>query len=132
MYEAGQRPSSIKTRIKTSLIAIRRSFNLFVRDHLPLKQGLRLVIVFPHIRNAVVRDHLPLKQGLRRFALYYIQHFTHCQRPSSIKTRIKTPNPLSLNLCSPYVRDHLPLKQGLRLLTFRNKDKDVGSETIFH
>ena len=37
-----------------------------VRDHLPLKQGLRLFIdVVERIVTTGVRDHLPLKQGLR-------------------------------------------------------------------
>ena len=36
-----------------------------VRDHIPLKQGLRQNFLF--VVNAVdyVRDHIPLKQGLR-------------------------------------------------------------------
>ena len=38
----------------------------WVRDHLPLKQGLRLVLPLYTAKVAVVRDHLPLKQGLRR------------------------------------------------------------------
>ena len=37
-----------------------------VRDHLPLKQGLRLdgIVILVEV-FVVVRDHLPLKQGLR-------------------------------------------------------------------
>ena len=37
-----------------------------VRDHLPLKQGLRRADGWGYWPNTGVRDHLPLKQGLRR------------------------------------------------------------------
>ena len=64
MY-AGQRPSSIKTRIKTLLLGISHASQR-VRDHLPLKQGLRLISLLAQPKTAPR------------------------QRPSSIKTRIKT------------------------------------------
>ena len=38
-----------------------------------------------------------------------------CQRPYSIRTRIKTQCIVMLCLNSPSVRDHIPLEQGLRL-----------------
>ena len=84
----GQRPSSTKTRIKTRLLKLIQQTG-FVRDHLPLKQGLRLVKLWD-------------------FAEVY-----YCQRPSSTKTRIKT-KAMSVLLDVLQVRDHLPLKQGLR------------------
>ena len=41
-----------------------------VRDHIPLKQGLRLCAYSEYIHLfPVVRDHLPLKQGLRPIEL---------------------------------------------------------------
>ena len=62
---------------------------ILVRDHLPLKQGLRLIILRV-INSFTVRDHLPLKQGLRRGMVTFSEED------------------------SASVRDHLPLKQGLR------------------
>ena len=60
-----QRPSSTKTRIKTIHWKC-NSIKSFVRDHLPLKQGLRLFLkIIPKISIT-------------------------SQRPSSTKTRIKT------------------------------------------
>ena len=40
--------------------------------------------------NIVVRDHLPLKQGLRPHDKIVRVYNVSSQRPSSIKTRIKT------------------------------------------
>ncbi len=37
-----------------------------VRDHIPLKQGLRHISVEDRQISGEVRDHIPLKQGLRR------------------------------------------------------------------
>ena len=101
----------------------------WVRDHLPLKQGLRFGIA-PHFGIATYcQGHLPLKQGLRRRLKRYIKFAIHSQRPSSIQTRIKT-IPLS-----PYqfhkvsVRDHLPFKQGLRL-SIRSSRMSSSSLTV--
>ena len=110
-----------------------------VRDHLPLKQGLRPVSFWGFWSVGFVRDHLPLKQGLRRYlpldllnlkisqrpssiktriktqTIVFCIGFCHrCQRPSSIKTRIKTIFVLLIHFVDNIVRDHLPLKQGLR------------------
>ena len=52
---------------------------MFVRDHIPLEQGLRLRSGASTATIRRVRDHIPLEQIL---AL--------CQRPYSIRTRIKT------------------------------------------
>ena len=110
-----------------------------VRDHIPLEQGLR------HYFNRLsdgffnVRDHIPLEQGLRQRAKETVRLRIACQRPYSIRTRIKTPPavllspwrqcqrpysirtriktpccPLAVSPC-PVVRDHIPLEQGLRL-----------------
>ena len=72
---------------------------MYVRVHLPLQQGLRLLLcTYPLPMNLVVRVHLPLKQGLRR------QRF---RLPEIINN----------------VRVHLPLKQGLRQLYRRSSPK---------
>ena len=62
-----------------------------VRDHIPLEQGLRLLVLAAE-NSSRVRDHIPLEQGLRRSRL---------QSPVHVVT----------------VRDHIPLEQGLRLNT---------------
>ena len=45
------------------------SMSFYVRDHIPLEQGLRPTneMAEIHIHRAV-RDHIPLEQGLRLFA----------------------------------------------------------------
>ena len=63
---------------------------MLVREHIPLKQGLRLFPSFPRIEDFLVREHIPLKQGLRQ----QVSHTYGYQ----------------FNL----VREHIPLKQGLR------------------
>ena len=62
--EYGQRPYSIRTRIKTLTSSSRRTSSR-VRDHIPLEQGLRLFPLFRSAQNRPVRDHIPLEQGLR-------------------------------------------------------------------
>ena len=60
-----QRPSSTQTRIKTGVTVFNMRIQA-VRDHLPLKQGLRHCNSYLHaLHEKLVRDHLPLKQGLR-------------------------------------------------------------------
>ena len=86
--EQGQRPYSIRTRIKTRLRNLSRG-EYIVRDHIPLEQGLRHCAISVTYCKTYVRDHIPLEQGLR---------------PSYLAVVIM-PNP---------VRDHIPLEQGLR------------------
>ena len=61
-----------------------------VRDHIPLEQGLRRNITEQRRRKYEVRDHIPLEQGLRPFNLAIVILRNYCQRPYSIRTRIKT------------------------------------------
>ena len=86
---ACQRPYSIRTRIKTvNLLHLARPDH--VRDHIPLEQGLRPGSpASPSTLRFSVRDHIPLEQGLRPAQ----------SSPSWYSTR---------------VRDHIPLEQGLR------------------
>ena len=63
-----------------------------VRDHIPLEQGLRLIMFFESFFNGSceVRDHIPLEQGLRlQMKLLSVIRLLS-QRPYSIRTRIKT------------------------------------------
>ena len=54
-----------------------------------------------------------------------------CQRPYSIRTRIKTV-PGRISVGARGVRDHIPLEQGLRLLYVTLSLAIRMSETIFH
>ena len=60
-----QRAYSIRTRIKTVLPLLLPSPRIPVREHIPLEQGLRLLIEDVHGRIVYVREHIPLEQGLR-------------------------------------------------------------------
>ena len=60
-----------------------------------------------------VRDHIPLEQGLRPLERPSYPRPRPCQRPYSIRTRIKTPVACIFNRVM-LVRDHIPLEQGLR------------------
>ena len=110
-----------------------------------------------HASSCCVRDHIPLEQGLRRILPFRTCPILECQRPYSIRTRIKTrcrnpafspaivrdhipleqglrPNRYVIHVhATAYVRDHIPLEQGLR----RNAHLPLlwviwKSETIFH
>ena len=108
-----QRPYSIRTRIKTDRRKDKNFRKKEVRDHIPLEQGLRQCHVCEFLGNLPVRDHIPLEQGLRPSLLTIVAPPVLCQRPYSIRTRIKTSEkhsqPISIS-----VRDHIPLEQGLR------------------
>ena len=103
-----QRPSAIRTRIKTRLNRLRDHF-ISLRDHLPLEQGLRPTNQPPtHRQSSGLRDHLPLEQGLR-----------HSEERSYSLLRS--------------LRDHLPLEQGLRQARAGPQCRQNGcSETICH
>ena len=48
------------------MFEVERCFNVAVRDHIPLEQGLRPIVLGPVQLHTDVRDHIPLEQGLRR------------------------------------------------------------------
>ena len=85
-----QRPYSIRTRIKTSVEILLNLDLVFVRDHIPLEQGLRPIISIFNSSQNNVRDHIPLEQGLRQHGSLTIRGKQRGQRPYSIRTRIKT------------------------------------------
>ena len=129
-----QRPSSIKTRIKTQRFYPWAHSFVLVRDHLPLKQGLRRDAVWLYKLLLLVRDHLPLKQGLRQckdasFLPFRVRVRVHLPLKQGLRQRITFV--VHKRTC---VRDHLPLKQGLRhkLLLFDVEFFYRMSETIFH
>ena len=63
-----------------------------------------------------VRDHIPLQQGLRLVRRNQLKSFQLCQRPYSTTTRIKTARLSARPRLLSQVRDHIPLQQGLRPL----------------
>ncbi len=81
-------------------LLIDRCFCFLLREHFPLKQGLRphMVPDKPH-HPRVLREYFPLKQGLR--------HVTFVMT-AAIQT---------------ILREHFPLKQGLRLCPFTVPDE---------
>ena len=88
--------------------------DFILREQLPLKQGLRQddsVIVNPTVMT--LREQLPLKQGLRPEEIRPSLICTLTQRTTSTKTRIKTQG---ISFIRPFkaLREQLPLKQGLR------------------
>ena len=111
---SAQRPSAIRTRIKTRTRSLSCLYSLSLRDHLPLEQGLRLDFVSISFNDFHdLRDHLPLEQGLRPEKTLFSPEPKDSQRPSAIRTRIKT---WDRHCCFHgwSLRDHLPLEQGLR------------------
>ena len=137
-----QRPSSIKTRIKTPSCWL-HTCSCRVRDHLPLKQGLRL-----HCRwrsascHARVRDHLPLKQGLRLSVVILCYLGAEQVRDHlPLKQGLRLDNVLADSIAETGdVRDHLPLKQGLRhslsrlqqRLLFRQRPSSIKTRIKTH
>ena len=113
IFYYSQRPYSIRTRIKTWS---RRQgvYQVYVRDHIPLEQGLRLKAEDMANMLYDVRDHIPLEQGLRPYPDGLMSNGVHGQRPYSIRTRIKTGGVSGSKDCYSVVRDHIPLEQGLR------------------
>ena len=80
--------------LEQGLRLLRRSLRMpshIVRDHIPLEQGLRHVPLLLTEHSAIgVRDHIPLEQGLRHNPTLSRYCYHSCQRPYSIRTRIKT------------------------------------------
>ena len=87
-----QRAYSIKTRIKTPHLQALTAVHC-LREHIPLKQGLRLWTTAHKCSGTTLREHIPLKQGLRhRIIRHVVAKFV--------------------------LREHIPLKQGLRPTNF--------------
>ena len=84
-----------------------------LREYVPLKQGLRLVLFDIMVMTTVLREYVPLKQGLRRHYLVKFYASLKAPRVCSTKTRIKTAY-LPLGSFSAPLREYVPLKQGLR------------------
>ena len=86
-----QRAYSIKTRIKTHLLLVIDVCRRILREHIPLKQGLRQQDINREAKLVrLLREHIPLKQGLR----------LPFERAGGELCRV--------------LREHIPLKQGLR------------------
>ena len=113
LYPSCQRPSSITTRIKTFVLWVNKFF--VVRDHLPLQQGLRLLLILKFANTQWRQRPSSITTRIKTVvcnvgALCVVGSG---QRLSSITTRIKTQF-VWLALLDCTVRDHLPLQQGLR------------------
>ena len=85
-----QRAYSIKTRIKTkpclkSKIVINAQRAYSIKTRIKTQIG---ALLFEKL--ALLREHIPLKQGLRRLGYEPVVLLVDSQRAYSIKTRIKT------------------------------------------
>ena len=126
-----QRPYSIRTRIKTKRMT-NLNYRTCVRDHIPLEQGLRRLCDGLFDEGHGVRDHIPLEQGLRLLSSAS-QVSLHCQRPYSIRTRIKTqsasawPCPDETGQRPYSIRTRIKTQPGWIVHSGSNT-----SETIFH
>ena len=113
-----QRPSAIRTRIKTSWWpltitilglrdhlpleqGLRRARNRLcrvgchhLRDHLPLEQGLRLADKAREVVVSLLRDHLPLEQGLSPVDYSAVYHLFFSHRPSAKEQGLRQARPL--------------------------------------
>ena len=86
-----------------------------IKEHIPLKQGLRRLIFFPAYENDSIKEHIPLKQGLRQTTLSSATPSWSDKRTYSTKTRIKTKPSCPVSAFCHWIKEHIPLKQGLRL-----------------
>ena len=66
--------------------------------------------------NSALQDHIPTKQGLRLLFLLSVGDFAESTRPYPNKTRIKTKLDVFFCLWVEVLQDHIPTKQGLRLI----------------
>ena len=111
----GQRPYSIRTRIKTFLDLLLSNGFGRVRDHIPLEQGLR---PSGGGLDSPARARQRPYSIRTRIKTWFIRA-GYCeperQRPYSIRTRIKTNRADAEAGTALKVRDHIPLEQGLRL-----------------
>ena len=95
-----QRPYSIRTRIKTRLPRASRSQTQRQRPYSIRTRIKTIALLYSRLAARSVRDHIPLEQGLRHVYLKKITLRQCCQRPYSIRTRIKTLLTLTfLKLC---------------------------------
>ena len=65
-----QRAYSIRTRIKTPFLVLHKFRIPFVREHIPLEQGLRRMNFYSCATIQFVREHIPLEQGLRLYIVF--------------------------------------------------------------
>ena len=94
--------------------------SIFLREHYPLQQGLRLTDVsICSVIASALREHYPLQQGLRRTACDVTISGYFTQRALSITTRIKTANAMT---CSRFLFTQRALSITTRIKTFfRNR-----------
>ena len=85
-----------------------------VRDHIPLEQGLRHRSRTPRPSLMTCQRPYSIRTRIKTPPLKIDTIKVRCQRPYSIRTRIKTPLRGGLSGGFFGVRDHIPLEQGLR------------------
>ena len=63
---------------------------MILKEHIPVKQGLRPLCCDFCYKQTAFKEHIPVKQGLRLLLLYCLPFYLLSQRAYSSKTRIKT------------------------------------------
>ena len=92
------------------------NINIFIREHIPLEQGLRLQRCFQLVFQRLIREHIPLEQGLRQncFLVNFFISVIREHIPLEQGLRLFNSTISKSNLLS--IREHIPLEQGLRRL----------------
>ncbi len=109
------RPSSTKTRIKTASTPTMVKTSPSLRDHPPLKQGLRPPSSSKVLPSSLaLRDHPPLKQGLRRLDWVCNRKNVTLRDHPPLKQGLRRVDTGHGEDFTIFLRDHPPLKQGLR------------------
>ena len=94
-----------------------------VRDHLPLKQGLRLAIYDVCAEHQKVRDHLPLKQELRHYLVPFSTGLFVGAQLFYLQSRMLRKRVLALiSLCVKNARVARDIRKNLQLVWMRNSD----------
>ena len=129
-----QRLSSITTRIKTTgSQSLPWTFSVFVRDYLPLQQGLRPAASLRQGQSSKCQRLSSITTRIKTSSRGTRQSFVSGQRLSSITTRIKTPK-LALGSVG-HVGQRLS-SITTRIKTSRKTPSSctcrMESETIFH
>ena len=82
------RARSIKTRIETLSLQGKKHQNP-IREQDPLKQGLKHMMIFDHIKKSGIREQDPLKQGLKLNRFFILFRFLQIREQDPLKQGLK-------------------------------------------
>ena len=84
-----------------------------LREHVPIKQGLRRHNGARIYKTSILREHVPIKQGLRLKNSSSVIVMIHLREHVPIKQGLRLSH-LFLAISFLVLREHVPIKQGLR------------------